>query len=204
MANTSSSTVITYHAHFLAIHVHDQWFILWFTTNLKHVSQLQCVPFHTHLSNWKSTQWMLIGFEFLIAFFSSVWQCSPVNSYQRFEGVFFHHLKGRSRYKKSAIVTNANLCFIHLCCKFGQTVQLHMSEFSVVGVIYILHQPPPVTTMKPVIKRNWCSRFSCPTSNYSLWISVLFPWCVFHIITYVSVKGVSVAVNEIIVHMDTH
>jgi hypothetical protein len=47
-------------------------------------------------------------------------------------------------------------------------------------------------------------RFACPTSNYSLWISVLFLWYVFHTGKYVSVRGFSVAVNEIIVHMDTH
>jgi len=41
------------------------------------------------------------------------------------------------------------------------------------------------------------------TCNFSLWISVLFPWHVFHIVIYVSVRGVSVAVNEIFVHM-TH
>jgi hypothetical protein len=40
--------------------------------------------------------------------------------------------------------------------------------------------------------------------NYSLWISVLFPWHVFYIVKCVSVSGVSVAVNEIFAHMDTH
>ena len=45
---------------------------------------------------------------------------------------------------------------------------------------------------------------SCPTSSYSSQISVLFPWHVFHIFKYVSVRGVSVAVNEVFVHMDTH
>jgi len=30
--------------------------------------------------------------------------------------------------------------------------------------------------------------FSCPTSNYSLRISVLFPWHAFHIVKYVSVR----------------
>ena len=45
-------------------------------------------------------------------------------------------------------------------------------------------------------------RFSCPTS-YS-WISVLFPWHVLRIVQYVSVSGVSVAFNEIFVHMNTH
>jgi hypothetical protein len=38
--------------------------------------------------------------------------------------------------------------------------------------------------------------------SYS-WISVLFPWHVFHIVKYVSVRGVTVAVNNISVHMDT-
>ena len=42
------------------------------------------------------------------------------------------------------------------------------------------------------------------TSNYSLWISVLLPWHVFHVVKYVSLRGVSVAVNEILVHMGTH
>jgi len=38
----------------------------------------------------------------------------------------------------------------------------------------------------------------------SLWISVLFPWHIFHFVKYVSVRGVSVAVNEIFVYVDKH
>lgn len=49
-----------------------------------------------------------------------------------------------------------------------------------------------------------CWRFSYPTCNYSLWILVLFPWHVFHVVRYASVRGVAIAVNEVFVHMDTH
>lgn len=44
---------------------------------------------------------------------------------------------------------------------------------------------------------------ACPTSNYSLWISVLFPWYAFLTVKYVSVRGFSVAVSEIFSHGHT-
>ena len=54
------------------------------------------------------------------------------------------------------------------------------------------------------LNTNVCDQTkSCPTSKYLLWISVLFPWHVFHV-KYVSTRGVSVAINELFVHMDTH
>ena len=55
-----------------------------------------------------------------------------------------------------------------------------------------------------VIKRIYFWRFSYPTCNYSLWILVLFPWHVCHIVKYVSLRGISIIVNETFVHMDTH
>ena len=54
-----------------------------------------------------------------------------------------------------------------------------------------------------VMKEN-CWRFSYRTCNYSLWIFVLSPWRVFHVVRYVSVRGVSVSINEVVVHMDTY
>jgi hypothetical protein len=53
--------------------------------------------------------------------------------------------------------------------------------------------------------QNKCMvKISIRNYNYSLWISVLFPCHVFYIIKYVSVRGVSVAVNELFAHMDTY
>ena len=51
-----------------------------------------------------------------------------------------------------------------------------------------------------------CNRTALPlfTFNYSLWISVLFPWYIFHIVVYVWVEGVLVAVNETFVYIGTH
>jgi len=42
-----------------------------------------------------------------------------------------------------------------------------------------------------------------PTITYYEY-QFLFSWHVLHIVKYASVRGVSVAVNEIFVHMDTH
>jgi hypothetical protein len=55
----------------------------------------------------------------------------------------------------------------------------------------------------PVMKGNFW-RFSYHTWNYSLWIFALSPWRVFHVVRYISVRGVSIAVNEVFLHMDTY
>jgi len=145
----SSCTVATYQVRFLALHVRDQCFIPLFTTNMDQ-NMLATPTDHTIRHKafhfiptcpTENKQCSLVWFEYPIALLSSIRQCSLVNSYQLFEGVCCHPLQRRSQSKQSAIVTTAILCFIPLRCKFGQTVQLRLSAFSLVGPTNMLLVP---------------------------------------------------------------
>ena len=77
--------------------------------------------------------------------------------------------------------------------------QLNLAQFSLYEMYFL-----PSCTLHACDQKKLMLKFSCPTCNCSFWISVLFPWHVLNIVIYVSVRGDSVAVNEILIHKGTH